>query len=278
MQILADRSRYRSLVGGAVVAAFVASAAVLAVTGTAYLRYSADHDRTVGLWEIALPVAVGLLVARFAPPGLPVHRPEPVADRPGREARACVALAVGFAISVLALEQGYVVLKIGFLALAPTLVLTHRSWLVGFPQRSAYGRWWWAGPVAAAGAWFALAWVGPFARSTTAELGFVALAVGLAFNAYLEERFYRGWLQTRLEHVCGRWTAIGLASLLWAAWHVAIHGTGRPLVDVATVIAHLGVLGLLLGYLWARFRNPWPLLAIHGAVNTPLQLLATVWP
>lgn len=276
MQILADRAGRR--VGAWVVAAtFLGAAAVLAITGTWRIRYSADHDRTVGIWEVVVPVALALLAARLVPLRLPAHPPEPAADRPVREARACVALAVGFAASVIVFAEGYLVLKIAFLAVAPTLVLTHRAWLVGFPQRQAYGGWWWAGPAAAVVAWSALAWIGPFARPSTGQLSIVLLAVGLVFNAYLEERFYRGWLQTRLEHVCGRWTAIGIASLLWAAWHVAIHGTGRPLVDVAAVIAHLGVLGLLLGYLWARFRNPWPPVVLHGAINTPLPLLASLW-
>ena len=272
----ADPATRRRIGGAAVATVYAAAATVLVATGTTRIRYSADHERTIDVWEIWIPVAAALLVARLAPPRLPPHPPEPTADRPRREALACVAIAAGFAAAAIALQGWVIPLKIVLLAVAPTLVLSHQAWLTGFPQRDAYRRWWWAGPAVATATWLGLAWAGPYARPSTDQATLIALLAGFVVNAYIEERFYRGWLQTRLEHVYGRWTAIGAASLLWAVWHLSLHSTGRPLIDIATVVAHHGVLGLLLGYLWSRYRNPWPLLLIHAAVNTPLALLTTV--
>jgi membrane protease YdiL (CAAX protease family) len=156
------------------------------------------------------------------------------------------------------------------------LVLSNRAWLVGFPQRAAYRTWWWTGPATVTAIWLAITWLGPYARTTTSTASIAVLAGALVLNVYLEERFYRGWLQTRLEHVLGRWPATGATALLWAVWHLAIHSTQRPVVDAATVIAHHGTIGILLGYLWARYRNPWPLLIIHAAINTPADLLRNI--
>jgi len=281
MRAPADQ-RARPFAGIVVLGIYSAAGVVLLGTATSRIRYSADHDRTIGLWEVWIPVAAAILVARLVPPRLPRHEPE-AADRPRREAWQCVAIAIAFALALPILgtpppDGWYVALKLGLIAIVPSFVLTHRAWLTGFPQQHGYRHWWWTGPAAATAAWLGLAWLGPYARPSTSNATIVTLIAAFVLNAVLEERFYRGWLQTRLEHVFGRWTAIGTASLLWAAWHLALHTTDRPLVDAAAVVAHLGVLGLLLGYLWSRYRNPWALLAVHGATNAPLDLVQTAWP
>lgn len=268
-----ETARRRIAVATAVLAVYVAAGAVLAATGTSRIRYSADHHRTIPVWEIWIPVTICLLAARLIPWRLPPHHLEPPADRPRREARNCVAIAAAFAVAVIAFDGRCVPIKVGFLVVAPMLVISNRAWLVGFPQQVAYRTSWWTGPAIATAIWLAITWLGPYARTTTSTASVVALAGALVLNVYLEERFYRGWLQTRLEHVLGRWPAIGATALLWAAWHLAIHSTQRPLIDTATVIAHHGTLGIMLGYLWARYRNPWPLLVIHAAINTPIDLV-----
>jgi membrane protease YdiL (CAAX protease family) len=269
-------ARHRATIGAAITTVFLASGAVLAATGTSRIRYSADHHRTIGIWEIWIPVAVCLLATRLTPPQLPTHPPEPRADEPRREALTAVAIAVAFALAVIAFVDWYVPIKIALLAVAPALILGNRTWFAGSPRRAAYRAWWWIGPAVVTAVWLAITWLGPWARSTSGTASVAALVGALVLNVYLEERFYRGALQTRLEHVLGRWTAIGATALLWAIWHLAIHSTQRPLVDAATVIAHHGTLGLMLGYLWARYRNPWPLLAIHAGINTPLDLLGGI--
>jgi membrane protease YdiL (CAAX protease family) len=132
-------------------------------------------------------------------------------------------------------------------------------------------------PAVPVAAWMALAYVGPFAAPSTGRATVLILLGGFAINALVEERFYRMWLQSRLELAFGRWPAVLAASLLWSAWHVAIQSTGRPAVDLATVVAHQGVLGLFLGYLWARYRRVWPLLVVHGAINASVDLITTLW-
>ncbi|MGH3972082.1 MAG: lysostaphin resistance A-like protein, partial [Pseudonocardiaceae bacterium] len=70
--------------------------------------------------------------------------------------------------------------------------------------------------------WRSLAWFGPLAASADATEAVATLVFLFLINATLEEVFYRIWLQTRLEHVFGRWPAIMAASLLWAMWHVVV--------------------------------------------------------
>ncbi|NBE83869.1 CPBP family intramembrane metalloprotease [Micromonospora sp. NEAU-HG-1] len=83
-----------------------------------------------------------------------------------------------------------------------------------------------------------------------------------------------GWsVESRWESILGRWPAIVLASLVWAAWHVGIQGTGQLGTDLAVVAVNQGVTGLFLGYLWSRYRRMWPLLVTHGAINAAPILL-----
>jgi hypothetical protein len=83
LQTSTERVVFQRAGGPAVAAVFVAAATVLVATGTSRIRYSADHDRTIGVWEIAVPVAV----------------------------------------ATIAFGDWHVACKIGFLAVAPTLVL-----------------------------------------------------------------------------------------------------------------------------------------------------------
>ncbi|WP_433004962.1 CPBP family glutamic-type intramembrane protease [Kribbella sp. CA-294648] len=34
------------------------------------------------------------------------------------------------------------------------------------------------------------------------------------------------------------------------------------------MLVNQGVLGLFLGYLWSRYRRMWPLITVHGAINS----------
>ncbi len=128
--------------------------------------------------------------------------------------------------------------------------------------------------------WLALSYATPLAvpasdwgRTVTPVELVVTLLVAFAVNALLEEVFYRRWLQTRWESLLGRWPAIVLASLVWAVWHVAIQGTGRPARRPGHGDGQPRGAGLFLGYLWSRYRRMWPLLVVHGAVNAMPVLL-----
>jgi len=137
-----------------------------------------------------------------------------------------------------------------------------------------------AAPAVPVLAWALLTYVGPLAKppsgfgSTVDPVTLVAvLAVGFLLNAVLEEVFYRRWLQSRWEAVIGAWPAIVLSSLLWASWHVALQGRGDLPLDLAAVFVNQGVTGLFLGFLWSRYRRMWPLLVVHGLVNSGSILL-----
>ena len=101
----------------------------------------------------------------------------------------------------------------------------------------------------------------------------LTIVVVFSVNSLLEEVFYRRWLQTRWEHIIGRRPAIVLTSLLWAAWHVGIQGTGHLPADLSSAFVNQGVQGLFLGYLWSRYRLMWPILVVHGAMNAGPVLL-----
>lgn len=123
-------------------------------------------------------------------------------------------------------------------------------------------------------AWLVLTYTGPLAVPSSdyaarADLGTLVLTVVVVFavNSLLEEVVYRRRLQTRWEHVIGRRPAIVLTSLLGAAWHVGIQGTGHLPTDLSSAIVDQGVLGLFLGCLWSRYRLMWPILVVHGAMN-----------
>lgn len=272
------------LIGIAGVVVFVGAVVTLLVTGSTDIRYSADHERTIPIWHIWIPALVGIALTRLVPPRLPGV--DPLLGTPSnqirREALICVALAVTFAVALPVLgtpvsDGWYLGLKVGLLAIVPSVVLhVGRFWGITDRHHPTLGRWHWLGPAAAVGAWFALAYFGPFARSFVGEVTLVVVIALFLLNSVLEETFYRIWLQSRLEHLLGRWAGIASAALLWAAWHMAIQGTGRPMIDLATVVAFQGVLGLFLGFLWSRYRNPWALFLVHGALNAPLALLLSL--
>jgi membrane protease YdiL (CAAX protease family) len=274
------RRRSARLLLGVGIATYALAAAVLVATGTSRIRYSGDHDGTIPVWHVWIPALAAALAVRAVPTR--VQRVEPTGperDRAGL--RWCVAAAVAFATLPLfgtpPPDGWYLVMKIGLLVVLPSVVLPGGWWPLRSDRPVPLHGWQQLGPVAAVAVWLALAYVGPFAAPSTGRPTVLALLAGFVLNAVVEERFYRVWLQSRLEAAFGRWPAILAASLLWSAWHVAIQSTGRPAVDLATVVAHQGALGLFLGYLWSRYRRTWPLLVVHGAVNASLEVVTTLW-
>ncbi|WP_113701154.1 CPBP family intramembrane glutamic endopeptidase [Nonomuraea lactucae] len=59
------------------------------------------------------------------------------------------------------------------------------------------------------------------------------LATGNTQTPGTREIFYRGWLQSRLEVLYGRWPAIVASSLLFAAMHTSHVRPEAPLLGVA---------------------------------------------
>ena len=103
----------------------------------------------------------------------------------------------------------------------------------------------------------------------------VIAAVVTAITAGVgEEIFYRYWLQSRVEAVSSRWVAILLVSLMYGLMHVGTHGGGLSIdVSITTVIASQGVFGIVLGYLWSRYRTLWICILLHILNNGMLVFL-----
>ncbi|MEU7220440.1 CPBP family intramembrane glutamic endopeptidase [Nocardia iowensis] len=258
------------------VLAFVAAMVTLIWTGHTALRFSADDESTLPLWVIGLTVFGGLAVAWLVPPK-PRDDVLPTADTRAttRQAWWLVALGLAFAITYYLSPGGdlwFIGLKLLLLLAIPLLFR-----LVAWPEWyrvDTNGRW--LRPLPAVLTFLALFTL--FGHDYTGSRPDpVAVLSVFVLNAVLEEIFYRVWLQTRLEAIYGRWPAIVLASLLWACWHVAIHGGNGFGIDLATTIVHIGGYGLFLGYLWSRYRNPWLLILVHGIINAPLPMLAALW-
>ncbi|MFC0623976.1 CPBP family intramembrane glutamic endopeptidase [Kribbella deserti] len=248
--------------------ALIAGSAVwLFATGHTGIRYSADHDRTQPLWWRWVPVAIGLLLTRLIPPRL--DRPPLEVDRRG--AYLLAGAAAAFAVLLVAFgggEPAHSVLKLLLLLALPLIAFrVWKSKIVPAPGPVLV-------PVVAVAAWLVVSYVGPVSVLTPFETDLqmaellIVVAVAFLANSVLEEFFYRRWLQTRWEALIGPWPAIVLSSVLWACWHVGIQGTGDLSVDLPSALVNQGVQGLFLGYLWSRYRRMWPLIVVHGAVNT----------
>ncbi|MEE6258828.1 CPBP family intramembrane glutamic endopeptidase [Plantactinospora sonchi] len=269
----------------------VAAPSTLLLTGHTRIAVSADEEAgAVPLVVVVLPVLVGLLLVRLVPPGLPAL-PTPLAEhrRPlVRQAAGLVLVAVAFSAVSLALwsvpggELLYGPVKLLFLLGAGWLLV--RRWPAPSPagrhRARIPARWYWLGPLPAVAAWGYLHFYSPLGGEQDLS-GYeawdpVELAVAALFTfvtaSVAEELFYRVLLQTRLEALLGRWPAITATALLFAAMHVHRYGDGPFWEVTAVVLASNGGFGLFVGYLWARYRNPWWLIVVHGAVNA-LNLL-----
>ncbi|EHR48487.1 putative metal-dependent membrane protease [Saccharomonospora marina XMU15] len=257
-------------------AIFVGSALWLLWTGNTGVRYSADHDGTVPMWWRWIPALAGIALVRLVPPDVSMG------VRKGRklriEAAVLLAAAVLFATTLRLAgggEPAHTLLKLPLLLGVPAVMfwLLRRepaTWTAESPTTS----WRRYGPAIPVAVWLALSYAGPlspppsdYALEVDAFTLAITIVVVLLVNSVLEEVFYRRWLQTRWELLLGRWPAIVLASLLWAAWHIGIQGTGSLQTDLASTFVNQGVLGLFLGYLWSKYRTMWPILVVHGAVN-----------
>ncbi|MFD0617834.1 CPBP family intramembrane glutamic endopeptidase [Paenibacillus sp. GCM10027629] len=203
---------------------------------------------------------------------------------------ACAAL---FTVGVILVNNQnefqiwYIGLKLGLLLLLPLVMLRRMSASLQ-PWRSVIARppslspWRWFGPLFVVCVWLYISYGSPYGLPyvpTGFDPAALALAVlfGFLINSLLEEVFYRVWLQTRLEQLLGRWPAIALTSVLWASWHLAIQSIGQWNVDLATVLSNQGITGLFLGYLWAKYRNVWAIVIIHGVMNAPPQMLMEIF-
>lgn len=266
--------------------ALIAGAALwLALSGNTDIRYSADHTDTVPMWHRWIPALTGLVLIRLLPSRTPLPGAAPARGGLRLQAVLLLVSATLFAAGLWLSgggEPAHTSLKLILLLAVPVLLFrlsrrdaANRGHLHERPAARRHHA-----PVVPVAAWLALTYAGPLAvppSDYAARVDPVTLVLTIVVvfgvNSLLEEVFYRRWLQTRWEHVIGRWPAIVLTSLLWAAWHVGIQGTGHLPTDLSSAIVNQGVQGLFLGYLWSRYRLMWPILVVHGAVNAAPILL-----
>ncbi len=166
--------------------------------------------------------------------------------------------------------ESYVLTKLLLLMVAAAVVVIAFRGAVRIKRARGMWRWW--APAVVIVVWTLLSEVAPwnprFDPGDMTVMDIVVAATATAITAGIgEELFYRRWLQTRLEALLGAWPGVGLASLAFALMHLASHGSGRPLLDVATVIVVQGTFGLFVGVMWMRYRNLAAIIVTHIIVN-----------
>ncbi|WP_181776045.1 CPBP family intramembrane glutamic endopeptidase [Amycolatopsis pittospori] len=293
-----EKTDTRTAVTWGALAVFIAAPALLLATGHDTIKPSSDSDKELSLWGAVLPALAGMLLIRAIPPRAPALLAE-VGDRRvlHRQTTALALIAFVWPLALfLASIAGHQALIRDIWALAKPLVflilpvVLMRNLRPGgepdpfrlrpawWPRRS----WQWLAPVPAVLVFGWLHLAGPFSAPLPTSADYpdpAVLAVGATLTFFtanvLEEVFFRGMLQTRLEALFGRWPGILLASLLFAWLHLPTHGQGGGLpLTLGAIVAFQGVFGLLAGYLWSRYRNLWAPIAAHTVVNTvPLLLM-----
>ncbi|WP_170837339.1 CPBP family intramembrane glutamic endopeptidase [Actinopolyspora xinjiangensis] len=277
-------------------ALLIASPVWLLLTGHTSFRVSADTGRPpVSLWSAMLPALVGLVLTRLVPPRMAVIEPLAGARRARvrGEMWVLVAMAVAFPVLLALLPPevsrgaGYAVLKVVLFLVVPLAAFRSLRGTGPRPRavsaRVPRARWWF--PLPAVVAWFYLSQVSVLAPPPVAAESLpdpvtlaVVSVVTLLTAGVLEEFFYRGFLQTRLERLVGRWPAILVASLLFAAMHLPTHlGSTAVITELATVLVFQGLFGVFCGYLWSRYRNIWMPVVVHILVNLAYVDLLLGW-
>lgn len=265
------------------------SALWIVIQNEGMIEISADHNLTVPFWHQWIISGILIILILVLPAKTVDNTPFKMAEEKivGRQAFILVILAVLFAVVLIALPSEYSsmyfpLLKIVLLMIAPMIMLCyfeHQRLNNKVPKESYLENNQWLFPLIVTITWAILFFFSPFGPPDAPEyqISFLMLGVGALFsfllNSVLEEIFYRVWLQTRLEALLGTWPAIMVSSVLWAVWHMAIQGGDSLDIAFSNVLVNQGVTGLFLGFLWAKYRNIWILIIIHGLMNFPIQLI-----
>ncbi|WP_176797853.1 CPBP family intramembrane glutamic endopeptidase [Actinopolyspora mzabensis] len=277
-------------------AVLVAAPLWLLLTGNTSFPGSSDEGAPpMTLWQAMLPPLVGIVLTRVLPLGL--AETDPLSRSPRalvfRQMWVLLVAALAFPIVIAVLPTGisrglwYAILKVLLFLVVP--LVAFRLLRRGQPHSAAVvvrvPRLRWLAPLPAVLAWFYLSRVSslappPYPAAALPDpvtLAVVSL-VTLLTAGVLEEIFYRGFLQTRLESLLGRWPAITVASLLFAAMHLPTHlHSGSVVTGLATVLVYQGLFGVFCGYLWSRYRNIWIVIAVHIVVNLAYVDLLLGW-
>ncbi|MEN1938694.1 type II CAAX endopeptidase family protein [Paenibacillus sp. 102] len=261
--------------------------------GEMNIRYSGDHEGTIPFWNKWIPAIVGILLVHFIPFHYKKYNPLRNFEQRRIIIQSVALFLCGllFTICILLVNFEGMKFQLWFMLTKFIFILFIPLMLLLFyqvnPKRERFkpikstlnNRWYWFAPLIVIIIWVYLNFFSVFSTPfvstgiTDPTMLIISLLTGFLINSVLEEFFYRVWLQTRLELLLGTWPAIFLISILWASWHIAIHGSGHWDIDIATVITNLGIVGLFLGYLWTRYRNVWAIILVHGLINAPPQYL-----
>jgi membrane protease YdiL (CAAX protease family) len=283
-------NRYRWIVYCGLILIFIAATWIM-IQNEGLIEFSADHDITIPFWHNWV-ISGGLLLLILLLPGSSSgNNPFTNENRKVlvRQSTILTTLALLFFIGLLLvpgddLSIYFPIFKILLLLTGPVMMFSmykeKRSKNNRLSSHTYLKDNQWLYPSIVIIVWIILYFFSPLASPEVPEyeMDLIVLIIGASFsflmNSVLEELFYRVWLQTRLEALLGTWPAIMVTSLLWAIWHMAIQGGDSADIAFSNVIVNQGVMGLFLGLLWAKYRNVWVLIIIHGLINFPMQILA----
>lgn len=284
------RNRYQWIVYCGLILIFITAAWIM-IQNEGLIEFSADHDVTIPFWHNWV-ISGGLLLLILLLPGSSSgNNPFTNENRKVlvRQSTILTTLAILLFIGlVLVPGDGssiyFPVFKILLLLTGPVVMFSIYKEKLSKNNRLSSHTYLkdnqWLYPSIVTIVWIILYFFSPLASPEVPEyeMGLTVLIIGASFsflmNSVLEELFYRVWLQTRLEALLGTWPAIMVSSLLWAIWHMAIQGGESADISFSNVIVNQGVEGLFLGLLWAKYRNVWVLIIIHGLINFPMQIVA----
>ncbi len=105
-------------------------------------------------------------------------------------------------------------------------------------------------------------------KSWTASFWLFLAVSSFVFTPILEELFFRGYCQTRLEEDFGGIGAIVIVALFMTLGHDQYHQLN--ILSVGTIIG-LIPLSLGIGYVYWRSRSLIPAMVLHAAVNVPTK-------
>ena len=270
--------------------------ALLGLWATGHETVGASRDSGAGtsIWAGTLAVGAAMVLIRLIPWRAPaLALPEPGAGA-RKELITLVSIALGFPLLGFAFALSGVdkrdvtdlvaVAKPVVFLLLPWLLLRKSGRLLIAPAGESVWRpqgWWrWLAPVPALLVFGYFQLFGPLAGPLPRASDHPDLTVLIITAVYtvltanvLEELFYRVMLQTRLEQRLGRWPGIVTASLLFALMHLPGHAQGTSVLaslplTLGAIVVVQGVFALFTGYLWARYRNVWVIIAAHTITNT----------
>ena len=243
------------------------------------VQVSADFEDETAIWQVWI-IALFPLLMTLRP--WDKEKIQPLYKEVPKSTWTLVTLAVVLILLMIVTPKSYVfdlfyIYKLILLFAIPIIIIKRDSVREIMTIKTVRR---WKEPLLVVVVWLVFYILSPLSEAATYEIDFLTLLIGalisLILNAVVEEFFYRKWLQSRLEAALGIWPAICVSAVLWALWHTGIQGSGGLIDSTAHALVLHGMMGLFLGYFWAKYRNIWLLIFIHGMMNFPMNLI-TMW-